>query len=241
MSRRLPGPALNRGRAAVHDGAGMSIPTSTRPAAGAGQGGSFGVAPMSERRRYYDPVLKAHVIQVFQGDFYVSAQPGEMLATVLGSCIAACIRDPVAKRGGMNHFLLPDKGGDANPDLPFSASLRYGSYSMEQLINGILSMGGRRERLEVKVFGGANVLAGLRGIGHQNADFAERYFKAEGFQVLAADLRGNLPRKVQYFPETGVARVKHIEDASAKSVFQRESAKKITAVQSAAGSIELFD
>ncbi|MFN4312368.1 MAG: chemoreceptor glutamine deamidase CheD [Ferrovibrio sp.] len=206
------------------------------PNADTGAAGSAG-----ERRRYYDPVLKVNVVQVFQGDFFVSTREGEMLATVLGSCVAACIRDPVAAVGGMNHFLLPDKGGDTNPDLPFSASLRYGSYSMEQLINGILASGGRRERLEVKIFGGANVLAGLRGIGHQNADFIERYLKAEGFKVTAADLRGNLPRKVQYFPSSGVARVKQIEDASAKTVFQRETAKKITAVQTQAGSIELFD
>lgn len=206
------------------------------PNADSGAAGSAG-----ERRRYYDPVLKVNVVQVFQGDFFVSTREGEMLATVLGSCVAACIRDPVAAVGGMNHFLLPDKGGDTNPDLPFSASLRYGSYSMEQLINGILAAGGRRERLEVKIFGGANVLAGLRGIGHQNADFIERYLKAEGVKVTAADLRGNLPRKVQYFPSSGVARVKQIEDASAKTVFQRETAKKITAVQTQAGSIELFD
>lgn len=230
---------MNPGRRRVHDGEVMSSPTNfvKRPA----NGDSFGVAPMSERRRYYDPVLKVHVVQVFQGDFYVCTKKGEMLATVLGSCVAACIRDPVAGVGGMNHFLLPDKGGDSNPDLPLSATLRYGSYSMEQLINGVLSVGGRRERLEVKVFGGANVLAGLRGIGHQNAEFVERYLKAEGFKVLGADLRGTLPRKVQFFPETGVARVKSIEDASAKAVFQRESTKKITAVQNAAGSIELFD
>jgi chemotaxis protein CheD len=194
-----------------------------------------------DRRRYYDPILKVNVVQVFQGDFFVSTREGEMLATVLGSCVAACIRDPVAGVGGMNHFLLPDKGGDTSPDLPFSASLRYGSYSMEQLINGILGAGGRRERLEVKIFGGANVLAGLRGIGHQNADFVERYLKAEGFKIMGSDLRGTLPRKVQYFPSTGVVRMKQIEDASAKAVFQRESTKKITAVQTTAGSIELFD
>ncbi|WP_341911992.1 chemoreceptor glutamine deamidase CheD [Ferrovibrio terrae] len=208
-----------------------------RPAATEGSA----AGPNAERRRYYDPILKVNVVQVFQGDFYVSTREGEMLATVLGSCVAACIRDPVAAVGGMNHFLLPDKGGDNNPDLPFSASLRYGSYSMEQLINGILGAGGRRERLEVKIFGGANVLAGLRGIGHQNAEFVERYLKAEGFKIMGADLRGTLPRKVQYFPTTGVVRMKQIEDASAKAVFQRESTKKITAVQTTAGSIELFD
>lgn len=208
-----------------------------RPAATEGSA----AGPGAERRRYYDPILKVNVVQVFQGDFYVSTREGEMLATVLGSCVAACIRDPVAGVGGMNHFLLPDKGGDANPDLPFSASLRYGSYSMEQLINGILGAGGRRERLEVKIFGGANVLAGLRGIGHQNAEFVERYLKDEGFRIMGSDLRGTLPRKVQYFPSTGVVRMKQIEDASAKAVFQRESTKKITAVQTTAGSIELFD
>lgn len=208
-----------------------------RPAATEGSA----AGPNAERRRYYDPILKVNVVQVFQGDFYVSTREGEMLATVLGSCVAACIRDPVAAVGGMNHFLLPDKGGDNNPDLPFSASLRYGSYSMEQLINGILGAGGKRERLEVKIFGGANVLAGLRGIGHQNAEFVERYLKAEGFKIMGADLRGTLPRKVQYFPTTGVVRMKQIEDASAKAVFQRESTKKITAVQTTAGSIELFD
>lgn len=239
MPFSLMSPGLNMPRGQVHDGAAMT--TITNSLRRAGNDAGFGVAPMSERRRYYDPVLRVHVVQVFQGDFYVSTKPGEMLATVLGSCIAACIRDPVAGVGGMNHFLLPDKGGDSTPDLPLSASLRYGSYSMEQLINGLLSVGARRERMEVKVFGGANVLSGLRGIGHQNADFAERYFKAEGFKVLGADLRGNLPRKVQFFPETGVARVKSIEDASAKTVFQRETAKKITAVQTTAGSIELFD
>src|SRR3546814_18643348 len=91
-----------------------------RPPSGAG-----------ERRRYFVPMLKVNVVQVFQGVFFVSTRTGEMLATVLGSCVASCIRDPVAQVGGMNHFLLPDKGGDTNPDLPLSASLRYGSYSME--------------------------------------------------------------------------------------------------------------
>lgn len=231
---------LNPNRLAVHDGPAMTTTPGILRRPAAGDAGS-GVGASADRRRYFDPILKVNVVQVFQGDFFVSTRPGEMLATVLGSCVAACIRDPVAAVGGMNHFLLPDKGGESTPDMPVSTSLRYGSYSMEQLINGILSAGGRRERLEVKIFGGANVLAGLRGIGHQNADFIERYLKAEGFRMVASDLRGTLPRKVQYFPSTGVVRLKHIEDASAKAVFQRETAKKITAVQTPAGSIELFD
>src|SRR3546814_16046259 len=106
----------------------------------------------------------------------------------------------------MNHFLLPDKGGDTNPDLPLSASLRYGSYSMEQLINGILSAGGRRERLEVKIFGGAHVLAGLRGIGHHNDTFIERFLTTSGFPFRAAHLRGTTPRTVKDFPPSSFCR-----------------------------------
>src|SRR3546814_11920139 len=101
-------------------------------------------------------MLKVNVVKVFQGDVFVSTRTGEMLATVLGACVASCIRDPVAQVGGMNHFLLPDTGGDTNPALPLSASLRSGSYSMEQLLNGILAADCRRDRLEVKLLGAVN-------------------------------------------------------------------------------------
>ncbi|MEO5337040.1 MAG: chemoreceptor glutamine deamidase CheD [Magnetospirillum sp. WYHS-4] len=192
------------------------------------------------RRRYFDPVLKVTVVSVFQGDFYITARPGEMLSTVLGSCIAACIRDPIAGVGGMNHFLLPDAGGADGGGA--GVELRYGSYSMEQLINGILSRGGRRERLEVKVFGGANVIRSSSAVGHRNADFIEGYLTNEGLAIGSRHLRGTLPRKIQYFPASGLVRMKEIAEVVANRVFERETAHQVRLRPSpAAGSIELFD
>jgi chemotaxis protein CheD len=49
------------------------------------------------------------VIFVMQGDYAASNQEGEILQTLLGSCVATCIHDPVARVGGLNHFLLPGR------------------------------------------------------------------------------------------------------------------------------------
>jgi chemotaxis protein CheD len=192
------------------------------------------------RRRYFDPLLKVTVVSVFQGDFYITARPGEMLSTVLGSCIAACVRDPVAGVGGMNHFLLPDDGGQSR-DLG-GVPLRYGSFSMEQLINGVLSRGGRRERLEIKVFGGANVIRSTSAVGHRNADFIETYLTNEGLPIASRHLRGNAPRKIQYFPASGLVRMREVADVTAPKVFDLEQSRQVRLRPvPQAGAIELFD
>lgn len=193
------------------------------------------------RRRYFDKRLNVTVVNVFQGDFYVSTTPGEMMATVLGSCIAACVRDPVAKCGGMNHFLLP-AGKQSSEGESSGLALRYGSYSMEQLINGVLAAGGRRERLEIKVFGGANVVRGLSGVGHKNSAFIEEYLQNEGFAIAAKHIRGSWPRKVHFFADTGQVRMRELKGKSAEQVFDKETKLRARPkVPESAGTIELFD
>lgn len=196
---------------------------------------------LANRHRYFDAKAGGTIVQVLQGDFYVTTAPDEILNTVLGSCIAACIRDPVAGCGGMNHFLLPDSGQGSKPDVA-GLALRYGGFSMEQLINEILKLGGQRERLEVKVFGGANVVRGLSGVGHRNADFVEEFLDKEGLRIVGQHLRGTYPRKVQFFPLTGQVRMRELRDNRANAVFEQEvkSAPKVVERPSA-GSIELFD
>lgn len=148
-----------------------------------------------------DTTVPHQIVKLGQGECYLTAQDNEELVTVLGSCIAACIRDPVLRLGGMNHFLLPDCGRWETGD--GAGSLRYGSYAMDRLIGDILARGGLRPRLEVKVFGGANVMCGGSNIGHRNADFVERYLAAEGMTIAAAHLRGIYARRVHYVPTTG--------------------------------------
>lgn len=146
----------------------------------------------------------AHIrkIHVIQGEFQVVDDPNIVLSTVLGSCVAACLRDPEARVGGMNHFLLP---GDSDAARSSEAE-RYGVHLMELLVNGLLKHGARRERLEGKLFGGARILEGLTDIGAKNASFAKRFLSNEGIRVVAEDLGGTRARRVEYFPLSGRAR-----------------------------------
>ena len=137
---------------------------------------------------------------VIQGEFAVTDDPNIVLTAILGSCVACCLHDPIARVGGMNHFLLP--GDESSGD----DSLRYGVNSMELLINGLLRRGARRDRLEAKLFGGARVLAGLSDVGAQNAAFARRFLKEEGIPCIGESLGGNQARRVRFSPTTGAAR-----------------------------------
>jgi len=211
------------------------------PAAGATVGANDCLAEVEDtRHRYFDRALGMTVVNVFQGDYYITSRRDEVLTTVLGSCIAACIRDPVIGYGGMNHFLLPQMGGDVTG--PMSASLRYGSFAMEQLINEILRRGGRRERLEVKVFGGGNVMAGLSGVGHKNADFIEEFLRNEGLAIAGMHLRGNRARKVQYMPGSGKVRMREVGTSAAQKLATKEVAQNVKVIVAEdTGAIELFD
>ena len=151
-------------------------------------------------RRFRNPQDGHWHVQIMQGDAYVPAEPQEVLTTILGSCIAACIRDPASGIGGMNHFLLPEgSGGDRNAQ-------RFGVNAMEILINGILARGGMRWRLEAKLFGGANVMASLSSVGTRNAEFARKFLADEGIAVIGGSVGGTAPRRIQFWPANGRAR-----------------------------------
>jgi chemotaxis protein CheD len=177
-------------------------------------------------------------LHVVQGEYAVSDDPEIMMGTILGSCVAACARDPVAGVGGMNHFLLPgDKEAAAVGGGP--QALRYGVQSMELLLNALYRMGGRRERLEVKLFGGARVIDGLSDVGQQNAAFAERFLKAEGITLMGGSLRGEQARRVQFWPVSGRVRQMALVDPG-RQVFEAERAKPIPAPAADDGELELF-
>lgn len=150
-------------------------------------------------------------IHVGQGDHHVTTDPAVMLTTVLGSCVSMCLRDPVAGVGGMNHFLLPE-GAGAGTD----AGRRYGAYAMELLINEVLKAGGRRDRLEAKLFGGGRMFDSLKDVGCSNADFAERFLADEGIPFVGGSLRGAGGRRLHYWPVSGRALQRGVTDAVAR-------------------------
>jgi chemotaxis protein CheD len=173
------------------------------------------------RRFYFDRRFNATMVWVSQGDFYVTQNPNEVITTVLGSCVAVCVRDPDLKIGGMNHFLLP-KAAD-NISQSVNNDLRYGSYSIERLVNNIMSHGGRRDRLEIKIFGGASIATDFHRVGEKNAEFVVRYLEREGLTVSAKDLRGHSARRVMYFPNTGKVMVSSGRDQAPNRIFELEN------------------
>jgi chemotaxis protein CheD len=141
-------------------------------------------------------------ITVIQGEFLVCHDPGVVLTTILGSCVAACIRDPVAGVGGMNHFLLPENRESGRA---FEAE-RYGVHLMELLLNGLLKDGASKSRLEAKLFGGCSFMSGRYAVGARNVAFAQGFLKNEGIRVVGGDTGGEKGRRIEYWPIDGRAR-----------------------------------
>lgn len=145
----------------------------------------------------------ARRVHVIQGEWKVVTDPDVVLSTILGSCVAACMRDPVAGVGGMNHFLLP---GSADAMASGGDATRYGVHLMELLINGLLKQGARRDRLEAKIFGGAKTIARFSNVGEQNALFARQFLTDEGIPIVSESTGGDHGRKLEYWPVSGRAR-----------------------------------
>ncbi len=189
---------------------------------------------------YYDRTFDRDAAKILPGEYYFTGKD-MLIVTVLGSCVSACIRDRVTGVGGMNHFMLPDGGGDT--DSPISASARYGTYAMEILINDLLKAGAKRENLEAKVFGGGAVLRGFSSlnVGERNAQFVRDFLKVENIRVMAEDLNDIHPRKVYYFPRTGKVLVKKLKELNNNTLVNREQdyANRLQ-TNKVAGDIELF-
>lgn len=189
---------------------------------------------------YFDKNFNSQAVKLLPGEYYVTDKD-ILLVTVLGSCVAACIRDCYSGIGGMNHFMLPDGGGDAGS--PLNASARYGTYAMEILINQLLKLGARRGNLEAKVFGGGNVLDGLTvaNVGQRNADFVLKFLQTEKIRVVAQDLVDVFPRKVYFFPKSSRVMVKKLRNVRNTTLSQRESdyRQRLHRVDSG-GDVELF-
>ena len=188
---------------------------------------------------YFDPYFELDAVKILPGEFYVTQQ-NLLLVTVLGSCVAACIRDKSLGLGGISHFMLPFEQYDT--DL-VGSSIRYGSHALEVLINELIKRGASRENLEAKVFGGGNVLAaeGSQVIGERNAKFLLGYLEAEKVPVVSQSLLGSFPEKVYFFPSSGRVLVKKLKRLNNNTIFDREAHyfEKLLNVQ-VAGNIELF-
>ncbi|MBX9813565.1 MAG: chemotaxis protein CheD [Proteobacteria bacterium SG_bin5] len=180
---------------------------------------------------FHQPILKsdARRITVMQGQARVSNEAGLTLTTVLGSCIACCLFDPLVGVGGMNHFLLaepPQSRGAGELDE------NYGAYLMEVLINQMLGLGALKGRMKAHLYGGANMHRAMLKIGTINGRFAQSFLERERIPVVHADLGGTAARRVEFLPALGKARCRSVATEIAQEPLQR--------APRAAGDVELF-
>lgn len=183
---------------------------------------------------YYDAHFKNAAVKILPGEYFVDGED-LLVQTTLGSCIAACLWDRVAKVGGMNHFMLPEGAGDSG---------RYGSYAMELLINEMMKRGANKGRMEAKIFGGGAVISGMNtiNVGERNTNFVIDYLKTERIPIVSKDVMDVYPRKVCFLPASGKAMVKRLAPTNTDALIQQDRAAihKVQPVASQGGSIDLF-
>lgn len=185
------------------------------PDSGTSRSGGDGSRPAT----YIDRHFNLPAAKIGPGEFYAT-QRDMVIVTVLGSCVSACLRDPQTNVGGMNHFMLPHHGAD--PGGPVSESARYGAYAMEVLVNHMLALGARRERIQAKVFGAGKIIPGMSDIGSRNAHFALEYLARERIPVVAQDLGRDEASKVYFFPASGKVLVKRLRTLRNNTVIERD-------------------
>lgn len=192
-------------------------------------------------KRYWDKLSNKLTAKILPGEVYVTKED-EVIVTVLGSCVSACIRDKVFGIGGMNHFMLPISNPEEEKNA-YGLATRYGNYAMERLINDILKNGGMRKNLEVKIFGGGKVLSNMNllDIGSRNISFVKEYIEVENLRLLAEDVGDVFPRKVYYHPLTGRVRMKKLRNMHNRTIIDREERyMKEIRKEPETSSVELF-
>lgn len=177
---------------------------------------------------------------VLPGDFMVTDQKDEVISTLLGSCIAACVRCTQTGIGGLNHFLLPSTRGRNVAD---DQAMRYGDYAMEMLIGAILRKGGCRDQLEAKIFGGANMYTtdSSKPVGRSNIQFVLDFIHSEGITLVAEDIGGLWGRKIYFHPNSGKVKVQKLHKQKEEDLKQFETKYGQNLQQDTdTGTIELF-
>jgi chemotaxis protein CheD len=184
---------------------------------------------------YYDAHFKNDAVKVLPGEFFVYDED-LLIMTTLGSCIAACLWDRERRVGGMNHFMLPDGGGNG------ADGGRYGSYAMELLINELIKRGATRSTMEAKVFGGGAVVSGMNtiNIGERNTSFVLDYLRTERITVVSKDVMDIYPRKVCFLPKSGKAMVKRLASTNTEMLAAQERAAAVQSKPATGGSVDLF-
>jgi chemotaxis protein CheD len=172
----------------------------------------------------YNRKFAKDMVIIGPGEYYAT-KDDTIISTLLGSCVAACLYDPVNHVAGMNHFLLA--GNLNNPNSYYlSDAGRYGINAMELLINDMMKLGADKRRLKAKSFGGAHVLHTVTDTPHasipdNNVQFIKEFLETENIQLVSQDLGGNAGRKILFFSKDFRVLMKRLDSQSAR-IAQKE-------------------
>jgi chemotaxis protein CheD len=188
-----------------------------------------------------EPIERQEAV-IHIGGVHATREPS-VLKTVLGSCIAVCLTDPVARMGGMNHFMLPAPGEGSGEAWE---AARYGIHAMDLLIGAMLKAGADRRRLRARIFGGASLAGMTNGggsVGQRNVEFIEEFAKVEELVVIGRDLGGHLPRQIRFYTDTGKVQVKRLglQTLRLTRVEEREHLRRMRLHGPQFGEVTLFE
>lgn len=133
-----------------------------------------------------------------------------VIRTVLGSCVAVVIYDPVKTLAGVNHFLLPTPSSEKDRQ----NRLKYGVFAIPDLVKALVDQGAAPSRLRAEVYGGAavvNQLAGNFTIGDRNIEMAESFLSQLKIPIVSLDVGGQTGRKIAFFMPGCQTEIKFIQ------------------------------
>ena len=168
-----------------------------------------------------------NTVTVISGDYQIATRD-TVLTTLLGSCVAACLYDPLQHLIGMNHFLLCGRHRDHKLPLLMTDAGRYGVHAMELLINDMIENGARKRNLRAKVFGGATVLQSVgvtnqkRSVGELNAEFVREFLQQEKIPIVSEDLGGTLGRVIYFSGDDFTVYRRRIPRSNLREIIERD-------------------
>ncbi len=142
-------------------------------------------------------------------DIKISNNPNDTIVTyALGSCIGIVVYDPIARVGGMLHYMLPDSTLDERKAKENPAM--FADTGIPSLFKACYGLGAEKKRMIVKVAGGASILddTNFFRIGQKNIMAMRKIFWKNNVMIAVEDTGANHNRTVRLEMATGKTLVK---------------------------------
>jgi len=149
------------------------------------------------------------------GEWAVEKNPAILVTLGLGSCVGVCIRDPIAKVGGIVHVMLPDSGAK-----PTNTPGKFADTGVALVVDELIKMGAARNRLEAKIAGGASMFQSAMDIGARNTEAVKSALQRNGVKLLAEDTGGSKARSIEYDVESGKLLIRKVKTGDAVEVIE---------------------